>query len=127
MAVTGEGARRHDAPMIGRTRELDRLRDAFEQAAESHVCQLFTILGAAGVGKSRLAAEFLGGVDACAVRGRFLSYGDGITYWPVVEALKQLETLPSDPIAPPRCDRCSARAIVSVTGLPESVFSPISR
>ncbi|MDQ2909566.1 MAG: AAA family ATPase [Actinomycetota bacterium] len=47
--------------------------------------------GAAGVGKSRLAAEFLGSLDGATVlRGRCLSYGEGITYWPVVEVVKQL-------------------------------------
>ena len=64
-------------------------------------CQLFTVLGSAGVGKSRLAAEFLAGLDARVVRGRCLSYGDGITYWPVVEILKQLGTLPEGDAARP--------------------------
>ena len=41
-----------------------------------------------GVGKSRLAAEFLREVDATVVRGRCLSYGEGITYWPLVEVLR---------------------------------------
>jgi class 3 adenylate cyclase len=53
-------ARRHDAPLVGRERELRRLREAFAQAVEDRACQLFTILGVAGVGKSRLTAEFLG-------------------------------------------------------------------
>src|ERR671923_207785 len=57
---------------------------------------LVTVLGAAGVGKSRLVAEFLAGLDARIVRGRCLSYGEGITYWPVVEVLKQLDVQPSD-------------------------------
>lgn len=43
------------------------------------------------MGKSRLAAEFLAATEATVVRGRCLSYGEGITYWPVVEVLKQLE------------------------------------
>src|SRR4029453_2448839 len=47
-------------------------------------------LGCAGVGKSRLVVEFLLGLDATVVRGRCLAYGEGITYWPVVEAVKQL-------------------------------------
>jgi tetratricopeptide (TPR) repeat protein len=54
--------------------------------------ELVTVIGSAGVGKSRLVAEFLEGVDAIVVRGRCLSYGEGITYWPVVEVLKQLES-----------------------------------
>ena len=87
-----EGFTRHlEAPMVGRERELDRLGDAFSQALRGRSCQLFTILGAAGVGKSRLAAEFLGSLEGTLiVRGRCLPYGEGITYWPVVEVVKQL-------------------------------------
>jgi predicted ATPase len=44
----------------------------------------------AGVGKSRLAAEFVRGVDARVVTGTCLSYGQGITYWPVVSIVRQL-------------------------------------
>ena len=92
--------RRLMTPMIGRERELRRLQDAFAQAVDDRSCQLFTILGTAGVGKSRLAAEFLGGVESArVVRGRCLSYGEGITYWPVVEVIRQLDTFPSEPDA----------------------------
>jgi class 3 adenylate cyclase/tetratricopeptide (TPR) repeat protein len=91
--------RRLEAPMVGRAREFDRLRDAFDQAVQDRTCQLFTVLGAAGVGKSRLAAEFVNNLEARVVRGRCLSYGEGITYWPVVEVLRQLDSLPTDPAA----------------------------
>ena len=101
VAVTGEVERRFATPMVGRETELRRLRDAFQQAVHDRSCQLFTVLGSAGVGKSRLAAEFLGGLDGRVVRGRCLSYGDGITYWPVVEILKQLGTLPEGDAARP--------------------------
>ena len=101
LAVTGETERRFATPMVGRETELRRLRDAFEQAARDGSCQLFTVLGSAGVGKSRLAAEFLSGLDARVVRGRCLSYGEGITYWPVVEILEQLGTLPEGDAARP--------------------------
>ena len=57
-----------------------------------------TIVGDAGVGKSRLVAEALAALDARVVRGRCLPYGEGITYWPVVEVVKQLEALPSEPV-----------------------------
>jgi len=93
IAVHGDEAfaRRLDTPLVGRETELGRLRYAFDQAQGDRSCQLFTILGAAGVGKSRLAAEFLGSIDeAIVVRGRCLPYGEGITYWPVVEVVKQL-------------------------------------
>ncbi|HSC48904.1 MAG TPA: AAA family ATPase, partial [Gaiellaceae bacterium] len=84
-------ARRLDAPLVGRRRELRRLREAFAQAVDDRSCQLFTILGTAGVGKSRLTAELTAGLDgARVVSGRCLPYGEGITYWPVVEVVKQL-------------------------------------
>jgi class 3 adenylate cyclase/tetratricopeptide (TPR) repeat protein len=84
-------ARRLDAPLVGRARELRRLQEAFAQAVDDRSCQLFTILGVAGVGKSRLTAEFIGSLgDATVVRGRCLPYGEGITYWPVIEVLQQL-------------------------------------
>ena len=87
-----------DRPMIGRARELGRLQDAFAQAVDDPSCQLFTILGAAGIGKSRLVYEFLAQpIHATAVRGRCLAYGEAITYWPVVEVLKQI--LGTDPTA----------------------------
>jgi DNA-binding SARP family transcriptional activator/class 3 adenylate cyclase/tetratricopeptide (TPR) repeat protein len=82
---------RFTSPMIGRQRECRRLHAAFEQAVSDASCQLFTILGAAGVGKSRLVQEFLDqlGNAALTAYGRCLPYGEGITYWPVVEAVKE--------------------------------------
>jgi class 3 adenylate cyclase/tetratricopeptide (TPR) repeat protein len=91
-AVTGDVAvaRRSDAPLVGRCRERRMLVDAWDRCTSEGACSLFTILGSAGVGKSRLAAEFLAGLDARVVSGRCLSYGEGITYWPVVGAVKEL-------------------------------------
>jgi class 3 adenylate cyclase/tetratricopeptide (TPR) repeat protein len=81
-------ARRLDTPMVGRASELDALREALGRAVRDRSCVLATILGAPGVGKSRLTGEFLRGVqDATVIRGQCLSYGEGITYWPVVEML----------------------------------------
>jgi tetratricopeptide (TPR) repeat protein len=82
-------ARRLDAPMVGRERPLRLLHDLFEAVAGDRACHLATVLGAAGVGKSRLAAEFLAqlGPRATVLRGRCLSYGEGITWWPVTELL----------------------------------------
>jgi class 3 adenylate cyclase/tetratricopeptide (TPR) repeat protein len=91
-AVTGDVAvaRRQDAPLVGRDRERRMLADAWERSRSENACSLFTILGTPGVGKSRLTAEFLNSLDATVVQGRCLPYGDGITYWPVVEVVKQL-------------------------------------
>jgi class 3 adenylate cyclase/tetratricopeptide (TPR) repeat protein len=90
--VTGDPgiARRLDADLVGRKRERQLLAGAWERTCSERASTLFTVLGAAGVGKSRLAAEFLSGIDATVVRGSCLSYGEGITYSPVVEVVKQL-------------------------------------
>jgi predicted ATPase/class 3 adenylate cyclase len=84
-------ARRLDAPMVGRGRPLRLLQDAFEAAAADRACHLVTVLGTAGVGKSRLAAELLAEVGgrATVLQGRCLPYGEGITYWPVTELLRE--------------------------------------
>ncbi|PWU25361.1 MAG: adenylate/guanylate cyclase domain-containing protein [Candidatus Rokuibacteriota bacterium] len=102
VSVSGEAGltRRLDAPMVGREREKRLLESAWERLASERSCHLFTILGPAGVGKSRLTAEFLGSLeDALVARGRCLPYGEGITYWPVVEVLKQLPEVDTDPVA----------------------------
>jgi predicted ATPase/DNA-binding SARP family transcriptional activator/class 3 adenylate cyclase len=95
VAEGGPGRTRRASPMVGRERERRRLHDAFEQAVSDRTCQLFTVLGPAGVGKSRLVEEFL--VDlaghALVTRGRCLPYGEGITYWPLREAVKAVAGL----------------------------------
>jgi DNA-binding SARP family transcriptional activator/class 3 adenylate cyclase len=91
LSDTAMPARRLISPMVGRERERRRLGDAFDQAAGDRSCQLFTVLGLAGVGKSRLVQEFLAEVPgrALVARGRCLPYGEGITFWPLLEALKE--------------------------------------
>jgi DNA-binding SARP family transcriptional activator/class 3 adenylate cyclase/tetratricopeptide (TPR) repeat protein len=90
-SAVGLPSRRLASPMVGRERERRRLRDAFDQAVSDRSCQLFTVLGLAGVGKSRLVQEFLAGVadQALVARGRCLPYGEGITFWPLLEVLKE--------------------------------------
>jgi class 3 adenylate cyclase len=83
-------ARRMDSPMIGRDREAALLRQAFDRAINDRACQMFTVLGPPGVGKSRLVEEFAGSVGPSTVlRGRCLPYGEGITYFPVLEMVKE--------------------------------------
>ncbi len=84
-------ARRLDAPMVGRDAELRTIVDAFERSAADRACRLVTVLGEAGVGKSRLALEVLHriGDRATILRGRCLPYGEGITYWPIAEAVRR--------------------------------------
>jgi tetratricopeptide (TPR) repeat protein len=93
-------ARHMDAPLVGRIREQQRLSADFESAVSERACHLFTLLGTAGVGKSRLVSEFLATVsrDADVLRGRCLHYGEDITYWPLVEVLIPMGVEPGDVI-----------------------------
>ncbi len=77
---------------VGRRRELAELRAAFDRTVDERWCQLCTIVGPPGIGKSRLVSELLGSLPAGAlvVEGRCLPYGEGITYWPLGEIVAQL-------------------------------------
>jgi class 3 adenylate cyclase/tetratricopeptide (TPR) repeat protein len=88
--------RRPEARFVGRESELASIREAWERVLIERRCELLTIVGEAGVGKSRLIAEALGSLDGRLVQGRCLPYGEGITYWPVVEILRQLRASPPD-------------------------------
>ena len=85
-------ARRLDAPLVGRADELDGLEETFARATHERSCQLVTLLGPPGIGKSRLAYEIAARLAerARVVRGHCLSYGAGITYWPLVQMLRGL-------------------------------------
>jgi class 3 adenylate cyclase/tetratricopeptide (TPR) repeat protein len=120
-------ARRLDSPLVGRERERRLLEQAFERAVEERACHLFTLLGPAGIGKSRLAHEFLSGLGekALVVRGRCLPYGEGITYWPLLEILRQLgnesgvvQLLEGEPDA-----RLVVNEVTSAVGLADSAGS----
>ena len=88
-AETDALARHPEALLVGRKRERNRLWRDFEDVLDDRSCRLVTLLGPAGIGKSRLVADFVERVGASAdiLRGRCLSYGEGITYWPLVEIL----------------------------------------
>ncbi len=76
--------------MVGREAEMRLLTDSLETAAAERVCRIVTLVGDAGVGKTRLSKEFLEAARAQAtiVSGRCLPYGDGITFWPVIEVVQ---------------------------------------
>jgi class 3 adenylate cyclase/tetratricopeptide (TPR) repeat protein len=99
VAVREVAERLHVSRFVGRELELQRLADAWDRAVAGPRCELVTVVGDPGVGKSRLVAEALEPIDARVVRGRCLSYGEGITYWPVVEVVKQLAAMPSNEAA----------------------------
>jgi class 3 adenylate cyclase len=83
-------ARRLDAPLVGRGAELARLREELRRAERERSCRIVTLLGAAGVGKSRLASELLAEAQGTAVvlSARCLAYGDGITFLPLADLVR---------------------------------------
>ncbi|HJW35879.1 MAG TPA: AAA family ATPase, partial [Actinomycetes bacterium] len=91
-------ARRPVAPMIGRGREQELLRQLFERAAAEGTCHLVTVLGSAGVGKSRLVDEFVAGLgdEAAVLSGHCPAFGDSATMWPMVEVVRQAAGIAPD-------------------------------
>ncbi len=80
-----------EPPLVDRGEQLALLGTMFGSTARARRFRLVTILGTAGVGKSRLSHEFVERVadDAVVLEGRCLPYGDGITFWPVAEIVRQ--------------------------------------
>jgi predicted ATPase/class 3 adenylate cyclase len=77
-------------PLVGRDAELDRLLEAWDETLLERRPSLFGVVGTPGIGKSRLLAEFADRIrqGGSVHWGRCLSYGEGITYWPVTELVK---------------------------------------
>jgi DNA-binding SARP family transcriptional activator len=82
---------RLDAPLAGRGEEMRRLEAAYTRAARERVTMTVTVIGEAGLGKTRLVQEFAGrlGREAHVLTGRCLPYGEGITFWPLQEVVRQ--------------------------------------
>jgi class 3 adenylate cyclase/tetratricopeptide (TPR) repeat protein len=80
------------SPFVGREEELRLLRDSFERCVAERGCRLVTVLGVAGIGKSRLVREALDEIRTGAgiVVGRCPPYGEGITYLPLLDIIRQL-------------------------------------
>ncbi|MGA0612026.1 AAA family ATPase [Caldimonas sp. KR1-144] len=124
--------RRHDAPLVGRDRELAAIDEALAEARRTRGARLVTLVGDAGIGKSRLAYEVLAraGSDARVLRGRCLPYGDGITFWPLREMASaaadiRFDDAPAAAHAKLRAtlaDDAVADRIAAVAGLSAAVF-----
>ncbi len=79
-------------PFVGRARELAELHRVFALARDERACHLVTLAGPPGIGKSRLAGEFLGaiGEQATVLVGRCLAYGEGTTYRALADIVRGL-------------------------------------
>jgi class 3 adenylate cyclase/tetratricopeptide (TPR) repeat protein len=115
VSIVGAPWLTRESRFVGRSGERAMIETAWQRVRAEGRCELVTVVGEAGVGKSRLVAEALAGTEARVVQGRCLPYGEGITYWPVVEVVKQLDVMPADPVA--------AAAIHSIIGEGEQGFS----
>lgn len=96
--VVSGHAPRVGSPLVGRGEELQLLAQRFARAVEERACELVSVMGPAGVGKSRLVEEFAVwlGARARVLRGRCLPYGTGITFWPVAEVMREAAGIGDD-------------------------------
>jgi class 3 adenylate cyclase/tetratricopeptide (TPR) repeat protein len=112
LAVAGGSApppRPRGTALICREAELELLLGSFAVARAENRCLLVTLLGEPGVGKSRLADEFLDrAADAVVLRGRCLSYGEGITFWPLAEAVRGAASIRDEDSRDEALDRLEA-------------------
>ncbi|MBI4259416.1 MAG: AAA family ATPase [Actinobacteria bacterium] len=107
-----------EPPFVGRSAELELVGALVDRVHRERRPHVVTVYGEAGVGKTRLIDEFASGSAAkepspLVLRGRCLPYGEGITYWPLVEILRDRAKLhPGDP--PEEARRRLERSVGSV-------------
>ena len=82
-----------EAPFVGRAAELRLVKDLFHASGDERRARLVSVVGVAGIGKSRLSWEFEKYIDGLAAtvwwhRGRCLSYGEGVAYWALAEMVR---------------------------------------
>jgi class 3 adenylate cyclase/tetratricopeptide (TPR) repeat protein len=118
-------------PFVGRRPELDELRDVFDTAVSESSCRLATIVGPPGIGKSRLAREVVRSLerDARVVVGRCVAYGEGITYLPLAEVVREVAGTDPEPalaglLAEVERGSIAARLITGAIGVNDEPGSP---
>jgi class 3 adenylate cyclase/tetratricopeptide (TPR) repeat protein len=118
------------APLVGREAELELLENTYARTVRDGRATLFTIYGDPGVGKSRLAREFVDGVEGATVLfGRSLPYGEGVTYWPLAEMVKSSAGISDDdPLDEARTKLracCEDEAVADLLGLAVGVLEAV--
>ena len=124
-------ARPISTPFVGRRDELEELRGAFDAVVRERSCALATIVGTPGMGKSRLARELIGSLETEAriVVGRCIAYGQGITYLPLADVVREvagedLEAGLERILTPMERGNVAARLIAGAVGAHEEGGSP---
>jgi class 3 adenylate cyclase/tetratricopeptide (TPR) repeat protein len=117
-------------PLVGRDAELELLQNTYARALRDRRAHLFTVYGEPGVGKSRLANEFLASLEnATILTGRALPYGESITYWPLAEMVKGAADIADDDPLDVAIEKlrecCPAEAVADLLGLATGVLEAV--
>ena len=117
---------------VGREQELELLQTTWERTLKAKRAHLFTIYGDPGVGKSRLAREFVEVLEGATVlKGRCLPYGEGITYWPLAEMVKVAAGISDDEPVEEAYQKlrecCEDEAVADLIGLAVGVLEAVDR
>jgi class 3 adenylate cyclase len=126
----GPPMRSLSAPLVGRESELELLENTFARTIRDKRATLLTIYGDPGVGKSRLAREFVAGLDGASVlAGRSLPYGEGVTYWPLAEMVKCAAGIADDDPLDVAIDKlrsfCEDEVVADLLGLASGVLEAV--
>src|SRR5665213_1984600 len=118
------------SPLVGRESELELLENTFVRAVRDRRASLFTLYGDPGVGKSRLARDFVAGLEGATVlMGRCLPYGEGVTYWPLAEMVKASAGIADDdPLDTAQAKlraSCEDEAVADLLGLAVGVLEAV--
>ena len=130
--MTDGAGRAHtiEAPFVGREHELEMLENTYKRAVRDRRAHLVTIYGEAGIGKSRLAEEFLESLEGATVlKGRTLPYGESVTYWPLAEMVKSAAGIadndPLDVAIEKLREFCPAEDVADLLGLATGVLEAV--